>query len=80
MIVFSILDAKSSESSSSPGSPTLNLLGAWNPMSSDYKSFRNVYNVDTDNVDVAITGYGKIFKKWINLHHNKARKVFVYSI
>ena len=61
-LFFSLLDTQSSESSSSPVSPTLDLLGAWNPMSTDYKSFRNAYNVDTDNVDVAITGYGKILK------------------
>ena len=50
---------------SSPKSPTLNLLKAWNPMSHDYQSSRNAYSVKTDNLDVAITGYGK---KW---HSNR---------
>ncbi|CAB4038990.1 nuclear pore complex Nup205-like, partial [Paramuricea clavata] len=44
-------------SPSSPLSPTSKLLDAWNPMSHDYQAFRNAYNVQTDNLDVAITGY-----------------------
>ena len=30
-------------------------------MSHDYQAFRNAYDVQTDNLDVAITGYGEIF-------------------
>ena len=50
-------------SPSSPVSPTTKLLDAWNPMSHDFQAFRNAYNVKTDNVDVAITGYGKIVEE-----------------
>lgn len=37
------------------------LLDAWDPMKNDYRSVRNAYNVTTDNLDVAITGYGALF-------------------
>ena len=64
---FFILDSRttpppshSPSSPSSPISPTSCLMDQWNPMSDDHSSLRNAYNVETDNLDVAITGYGKV--------------------
>ena len=56
---------------SSPISPTSQLLDAWNPMSHDFQSFRNAYSIQTDNLDVAITGYGRICRNNIDYPRTK---------
>ncbi|XP_028407927.1 uncharacterized protein LOC114530556 isoform X2 [Dendronephthya gigantea] len=58
-------------SPSSPTSPTTQLLDAWSPSTHDFKSFRNAYSVQTDNLDVAITGYEENRGKICRFYHTR---------